>query len=223
MRRLAIILAASAALALPAAAHARVVELGATPEGFPASSCPQSCTAIGAVTGLQVSNGAKSRPMRVSSQGNIVAFTVRLGRPNAEQRTFFENLFGKPARVRLSILRPVKGKKGLKLKRQSRRFEVERFFGSSPTFALPRPLPVGRRDEVAITTDTWAPILSVGRPSKEAWRSSRTMSRCDNVQTPAAHQAIGERRRYSCLHNTARVNYTATYVPDPTPTRRASR
>lgn len=219
MKRLATTaVAAAALLALPAGADAAVTELGQTTEGLPAASCPAECTAIGKVTGFQVSNGsAKSHPMRVNREGHIVAFTVKLGTPDAEQRKFFERLFGSPAKVRLTILRPAKPR-GFKIKRVSEEFNVERFFGSSPTFALSKPLPIGVKYEVALTTTTWAPILSVKRTNKEGWRSSRKPDGCDDVQEPAAHEAIGSARNYSCLHTTARLLYTASFVPNPKPT-----
>jgi hypothetical protein len=218
MKRLATTAAAVGLLSLlPAAAHASVIELGQTSDGLPPPSCPADCTAIGKVTGFQVSNGTKSHPMRVNREGHIIAFTVRLGTPNGEQRQFFQRLFGTPAKIRLAILRPAKPR-GFKLKRVSEEFNVERYLGSTPTFVLSKPLPIGVKYEVAVTTTTWAPILAVKRTNKEGWRSSRNPSRCDDVQEPAAHEAIGSARNYSCLHTTARLDYTATFVPTPKPT-----
>jgi hypothetical protein len=217
MKRLAVPACLLVALCLPAAAHATVQELGQTPGGMPAASCPENCTAIGKVTGFQVSNGTKSHPFRIHRVGKIVAFTVKLGKPNTDQITFFQRLFGSPAHIRLAVLRPPKNKKikGYILKRQSAVFVLDHYFGSSPTFALPAPLLVGVKDEIAVTTDTWAPILSVSRPKAEAWRSSRAPNQCDNVQAPATHDQLKTRKSYSCLHSTARLLYTVTFIPDP--------
>ena len=217
MKRATAIAVAAAGLCLPASAAAAPTELGAG-AALPAASCPTDCTAVGKVTGFQVSDGVKSHPMRVNREGKIVAFTVKLGKPNAEQIKFFERLFGSPAKVRLAILRPAKPR-GFKLKRVSEEFNVSRFFGRTPTFALKTPLPIGVKYEVGLTTTTWAPILSVKRTNKEGWRSSRDPSKCDDVQEPSAQEAIGSRRSYSCLHSTARLLYTATFVPNPTPNK----
>ncbi len=215
MKRAIGLVAASAALLAPASAGAAPTELGQGTEKLPAASCPADCTAIGKVTGFQVSNGVKSHPMRVNREGNIVAFTIKLGSPNAEQIRFFERLFGSPAKVRLAILRPASPAKGFKLKRMSAEFNVGRYFGRTVSFALPKPLPIGAKYEVALTTSTWAPLLAVKRTDKEGWRSSRDPGKCDDVQEPSAQEAIGSRRSYSCLHSTARLLYTATYVPNP--------
>ena len=218
MKRATTIAALSVALFAPASAGAAPIELGVG-QPLPAASCPADCTAIGKVTGFQVSDGVKSHPMRVNREGHIVAFTVKLGKPNAEQIKFFERLFGSPAKVRVAILRPATPQKGFKLKRVSEEFNVSRFFGKSPTFALSKPLPIGVKYEVALTTSTWAPLLSVKRTPKEGWRSSRDPGKCDDVQEPSALEAIGNRRAFSCLHSTARLLYTATFVPNPTPNK----
>lgn len=222
LRRALPALAASiAALALPAAADARVIELGATADRPPVS-CPDNCQAIGRVTGYQVRAGDARNPFVVSRRGKIVAFTVTLGKPRADQVEFFDDLFGAPAQVQLSILRPGTRRRH-RLTGQSPAFEVSRYFGSSPTFALPRPLTVKRGYVVALTTKTWIPAFAVQQPETDAWRSSRDAERCDDVRQSAAQTVRGSLRTFGCVYRTARLLYTATFVPDPRPTSRPER
>src|SRR4051812_10404495 len=130
MRRLALPLCLLMALCFAPSAQASVQELGQTTEAMPAAACPTNCTAIGKVSGFQVSNGAKSHPMRIHRVGKIVAFTLKLGKPNADQVTFFQRLFGSPAHARIAVLRPPKNKKvkGYILKRQSKTFVLDHYF-----------------------------------------------------------------------------------------------
>lgn len=201
------------AFVFPVAAQARVVELGEVADP-PAPSCPESCQAIGRVTGFQIRVGEAANPYRVRERGKIVAFSIRLGKPRADQSAFFDNLFGGPPRARLTVLRSGT-KRRHRLVGQSELFDLEPYLGSTPTFALARPLTVRRDYVVALTVPTWAPAFGVGLAETEAWRSSRDATRCDDVNQVAAQQRRGSLRTYGCLYRTARLLYTATFVPDP--------
>jgi hypothetical protein len=217
MPRLVIIVTCACALLLPATAAARPTEIGVTdPE--PAASCPDNCQAIGQVTGYQVQQGDSRNPFRVNGYGKIVAFTVTLGNPRQDQIDFFTRLFGGPPQVRLTVLREG-ARRRARLTGQSKNFEVSRYFGSSPTFLVDPPLTVKPKYVVALTVPTWAPAFSVGLGATEAWRSSRNPDRCDDVRQNAAQDVRGSLRTYGCLYRTARLLYSATYVPDPKPTR----
>jgi hypothetical protein len=206
----------AALLAAGAPAHARVIELGQT-EARPAASCPDDCQAVGRVTGFQVTAGGTRNPFRVNRRGKVVAFTVTLGNPRSDQIEFFDNLFGGPSQVQISILRPGT-KRRHRLTGQSEVFDVSAYFGSRPTFALSRPLTVRKDYVVGLTTRTWIPSFAVKQPEGEAWRSSRDPDRCDDVRQPAAQTVRGGLRTYGCLYRTARLLYTATFIPDPRPT-----
>ena len=94
------------ALVLPSGASARIVELGATAE--PANpSCPADpCVAVVRVTGYQGrSAGGPKNPYYIRRDGYITAFTVTLAAPTAEQSTFFNDNYGSPAAVQLSVMR----------------------------------------------------------------------------------------------------------------------
>ena len=208
-----------AALALPQAASARVIELGSD---IPATavSCPANCQAIGRVTGYQGRGGAKRDPFVIPRNGRIVAFSIRLGQPDATQERFFEDLYGGPPQVRLSILRQGREKKKVhRLLAQTPAFRLDPYFGTTPTFVLDEPLRVRRKQIVAITVPTWAPAFAVGLQRDHWWRSSRAAKRCENVRQRAQQTKLASRKTFGCTYRTARLYYTATYVPDNRTTR----
>lgn len=212
------------AFAVAATALAGVSEVGVTLDDHPAS-CPDNCQAIGQVSGFQVQQGTKKNPYQLHTNGKIVAFTIKLGKPNAQQLQFFNKLFGGPPQVMLTVLQPVPNpKKDPKLKDKyvlagsSDLFDLTNYFGSEPTFALPRPLPTKPGYIIGLTVPTWAPAFAVNLGSDMQWRSSRDSKACDNVRQNAAQDVRGSTRTYGCVYKTARLLYTASYVPDPKPT-----
>lgn len=225
MRRLIPIAVAAGALALPAGASASVIELGANEPKVPVSCPANQCQAVGSVSGYQGSAGPVKNPFRIKRSGYIVAFSLNLGSPNASQTAFFTDSsegpqYGDPPQVRLSIWRKGKRRKtrlNHRLLSQSRIFNVKDYFGSSPTFVLPRPLRVRKNYLVGITVPTWIPALSAANLTKSNWwRSSRSKDRkCKNVSQGAAQQRVGSQRKFGCTYFTARLQYTASYVPDP--------
>ena len=213
-------LAVLGALALAPGAGAAVVEMGATTPR-PGASCPDNCQAIGRVTGYQAGQAGRRSPFRARRRGKIVAFSLQLGRPRADQIDYFDRLFGGPPQARLSVLRPGPRRRNV-LSGQSELFALRPYFGSTPTFALERPLTVKKDYLVAVTVPTWAPAFGVGLANEEAWRSSRDAERCDDVRQTAAQQRRGSLRTYGCLYRTARLLYTASFVPNPRPTEDAA-
>jgi len=224
-RTLLLISAVSAALALAPAASARVVELGAVPNSTVVPSCPADpCEAAVRVTALQGrSAGGRKNPYYIRRDGYIVAFTVQLSRPSDEQIAFFTDNFGSPAQVRLSVLRRGDKRKtrlNNRLIAQSDVYDVDRYFGSSPTFVLDRPMRVRKTNWIAITVPTWAPIFANNLTNSDWWRSSRAKGRCEPPRSldQFAMQEVGEVNVFGCTYHSARLLYTATYVPDPRPT-----
>jgi hypothetical protein len=212
------------ALGVAAVAPAHVSELGTTLDQQTAS-CPQDCQAVGQVSGFQIQVGTRKNPYRLRSYGKVVAFTVKLGKPNADQTTFFNKLFGGPPQVMLTVLKPVPRVKGkpatpnkYTLVSGSPLYDVSKYFGSEPTFALPRPLTIKPGYVVGITVPTWVPAFSVNLGNDMIWRSSRDPKSCDDVRQDAAQTTRGSSRTYGCVYKTARLLYTVTYIPDPKPT-----
>jgi len=220
MKRILAIATLTTALLAPQAASARIVELGgAIPKA--AVSCPENCQAVGRVTGYQGRGATVAKPFVIPRKGKVIAFTVRLGKPDANQVKFFNDLYGNDPQVQLSILR--RGKKrgetlDHRLMAQSPTFKVSQFFGSAPTFTLNKPLEVRAKYIVALTVPTWAPVFAVGLQRNHWWRSSRTKGRCDNVSQMAPLTKLESMKTFGCTYFTARLYYTATYVPDNKPT-----
>ena len=88
MKRFIPILAALAACLVPSTASAKIVELGGK---IPKAqvSCPANCQAVGRVTGYQGRGGEARDPFVIPRAGKIIAFTIRLGEPDANQRQYF--------------------------------------------------------------------------------------------------------------------------------------
>jgi hypothetical protein len=212
--------AAFAALLLAAPSGAAIREIGVTNgQPLPKASCPTNCQAVDQVTGYQVQIGKSKNPYLMKSKGKIVAFTIALGKPNAKQMTFFNNLFGTKPQARLSILKLGHRNRQATLTAQSGTFDLTNYLGSTPQFALDKPLRVGPRDVVALTVPTWAPAFAVKLGTDQAWRSSRSSSACNDVQQQASHQTLKTVRSYGCFYRTARLLYSATFIPDPKPTK----
>jgi hypothetical protein len=230
MKRFLLLLSAlSLALAMAPSASARIVELGAGSSAT-TPSCPGSttdpCEAVVRVTGLQGRTaGGRKNPYYIRRDGYIVAFTVQLSRPTDEQIAFFNDNFGSPSQVRLSVLRRGDTRKrrlNHRLVGQSDLFELDDYFGSSPTFVLDRPLRVRKTNWIAITVPTWAPMFGHNLTRSDWWRSSRAKDSCT---PPKSYDQFGMQRlrhinTFGCTYHGARLLYTATYIPDPRPTVR---
>jgi hypothetical protein len=208
-------------LALPATASARIIELGSVADAA-SPSCPADpCEAAVRVTALQGrAAGGPKNPYYIRRDGYIVAFTLNLAQPTAEQVDFFNDNFGSPAQVRLSVLRRGDTRKtrlNYRLVSQTELFDVDDYFGSKPTFVLPEPLRVQKTNWIAITVPTWAPIFANNLGRSDWWRSSRAKNSCDPPRS-LRQFALGEPRSvnvFGCTYSGARLLYTATYVPDP--------
>ena len=207
---------ASAIAAAIAAGH--YAELGTTLDQQTAA-CPDNCQAIGQVSGFQMQQEQRKLPYRLRSYGKVVAFTIKLGKPTADQQNFFNKLFGGPPQVMLTVLKPApKQPNKYILTGASPLYDLQNFFGSEPTFALPRPLTIKPGYIVGLTVPTWAPAFAVNLDDQMVWRSSRDPKACDDVRQDAAQTVRGSARTYGCVYKTARLLYTVTYVPDPKPT-----
>jgi hypothetical protein len=188
---------------------------------LPQAGCPLACQAIGHVTGYQVQIGTHKNPYVIHRDGYIVAFTIRLGKPDATQTQFFTNLFGGKPQARLTLMKKPKldkrGTTDLKVLNQSAPVDLTNYLGSTPTFTLSKPLRVSGGSTLAITVPTWAPAFAINLGDDEAWRSSRPKTDC-NGTSQAAVQKVGTTGYFDCFYKTARLLFTATFVPDPTPT-----
>ena len=210
---------AAAACALAGLAQASsVTELGyPTPFLQPDCPAPANCQAIAQVTGFQSQLGSFHDPFKVPKPGYIVAFTVRLAKPSADQVTYFKNTYGSTPSARIGIIKlKDRDKHAYKLYRQSQAFNLEAYFGSQPTIALKQPLRVNKGDIPALTVPTWLPAFAHNLPNDQAWRSSHASADCASPSPPAAaHQKVKTTVVYGCFYRTARLLYSVTFVPDP--------
>lgn len=233
LHRLGVVLAAvvfSATLAIAigtgtAGAAPQLAVLGAATPATPA--CPTSCQAVARTTGFQTSIGATKNPFVVPYTGTIVAWSIKLGAPSANDAQFFDEKFGAPE-ARLAVLKPVMkkikaGKPIYRLKKQTPLEKLSEFFGTTTTFALAQPLKVKRNQVLALTVPTWAPGLALNQGGDSVWVASRKRDRCGNNQKTAladtlagrAQDTLGSDRAFGCTYKTARILYSATIVKDP--------
>ncbi|MGE5617529.1 MAG: hypothetical protein ACM3UX_01180, partial [Candidatus Woesearchaeota archaeon] len=202
------------------------VELGATKSPVVAPVCPpgvssSKCTIIlTRVTALETIRDGTVYPTKVSQPGTITAFTVGLSQLSSSKSTqnsyihYLDGAYGGTARVALTVLAPGGGKKTQwrwKVVAQSPIYHVQPYLGSVVRIPLDRSLPVARGNVVALTTPTWAPILSINLDAKKyAYRQSRQWN-CNSP--PASNQAqltLGRIVGYGCDYPGTRLEYSAT-------------
>ena len=223
MKRFALLTTVLAAAGLPLApgASARMIELGSQADDAPLN-CPGTaevqCVAAVKMTGYQGrASGGPKNPFYIRRDGHLIAFTVRLAKPTAEEIKFFAYRYGSPSTARGSVLRRGTTRKTRldhRLINQSDTFELDRYFGSSPTFVFDRPVPVKKGNWIALTVPTWAPLLSTNLARTNWWRSSRSKEFCDDFGfRQFAMQDLRQVNKFGCTYHNARLLYTVTYVP----------
>ncbi len=133
----------------------------------------RDCSAEGKVTAYQVlQKGTRGRSSVVPyKKGKVVSWSISLSNPTRKQTEaagnaqtpFFNQLFGAPAKARISVLRQVDKKKSgpprFKMVRQSPLQTLNPYFGKTVHFALTKPLNVIKGQVVALTIPTWAPAF----------------------------------------------------------------
>ena len=208
-----------AAAVVPAAADARMVELGQT-STQPTPSCPDKpCLAVSRTTGFQKRIGSVRNPFVVPAEGRIVAWSITLGDPTEKQVKFFNTTLGGPPSAHLTILR--KKKKGfMKVVAESPVHELTAYLGETVQYPLVSSIPVKKGDRIAITVPTWVPALAVGLGEDSAWRASRAKDSCDDPSAQTAQDDLNDKVRYECLYKTARLAYTATFITVPKPPKK---
>jgi hypothetical protein len=149
----------------------------------------------------------------------LVAFSLTLGDPDAEQRKFFNRLWGKPAEARIAILNPEPSEgdrnnshQRYSLDSQSAVYDVRPWFGKKAWFVLKKRMHVSRGQVIALTLPTWAPVLATDLRKRERWRSSRKPGHCEELERDRARETIGQITKFQCRHNTARLLFTALVI-----------
>jgi hypothetical protein len=208
----------AATLVCAASASAKIVEVGRTDA---AAACPDSpCLAVSRTTGYQVKVADERNVFAAPDDGKIVAWTITLGNPTAEQTAFFDKSLGGAASARITVLR-LGNKLAARTITQSPVQLLQPFFGQTVQFPLSRALNVKKGDVVALTVPTWAPALTQLLTDHSSWRASRALDKCNDTGTQTAQMILNTQVQYRCLYK-ARLTYSATLitrpVPNPAPT-----
>jgi hypothetical protein len=215
------LLAALAALALPAAAPAKITELGQLPDGV-LGVCPLDCQAVSRTTGYQAKVGPDRALYQAPADGRIVAWSVALGNPGPKQTAFFAERLGGESQAAIVVL----GAEKKLVRRVAAKGPLQRltdYFGTVAQFPLAQTLPIKKGQYVGLSVPSWAPALQLSLGSDTSWRASRPKDACNDTSTQFA--LVGERRAvpFGCLYKTARLTYSATFIPTPTPAKSPSR
>jgi hypothetical protein len=220
--------------ALPAAAGATTTELGISTTPLVAPACPagvppSQCTIIlTRATALETIRDNVAYPSTVKHAGRIVAFTVGLSALSTNATTaqkdinFLNKTYGGSSEVQLTVLKPVGGKTRWtwQVVESSPLVPVLPYLGQVVQFPLTTSLPVVRGETIALTTPTWAPVLSIDLSTAHfAYRQSRSTS-CNNPPASnAAQVTVGTSAKYSCDYPGTRVEYSATEITNPVPNK----
>jgi hypothetical protein len=209
-------LAVAVVLVAPAAAPARIIEVGEVATK-PAPSCPTSpCEVVSRTTAYQTRIGATRNMFVVPADGRIVAWTITLGTPGKKQQKFFEESLGGAAQAGITILKSGDRYFGRVLA-QGTLQTLTPYFGQTVQFPLTTSLPVKKGSIVALSVPTWAPALALGLGRDHVWRASRDVDACDDTQTQSAQIDVQDLTRYKCFYRTARLAYSATLITTPVP------
>jgi len=212
-RSLIALLATAAALAAPAVARAEPIEIGAVQPPSPASCPARPCLAVSRTTGYQAKVGVVRGPSVIPRAGRIVAWTIGLGNPGAQQTQFFNDRLGGESEAQITILNP-RRKLRSRVVAQGEPVKLQPYFGSVVQFALEKSIRVHKGWLVGLTVSTWAPALAVGLGPDTSWRASRARGKCEDTSAQTAQLGAKQLAQYFCLYRTARLTYTATLIPD---------
>jgi hypothetical protein len=171
---------------------------------------------VSRTTGYQAKVGTTRGVMTIPKTGRIVAWTIGLGNPGAQQTQFFNQRLGGESEAQITILNP-RSKLRSRVVAQGAPVKLAPYFGSTPQFALPTSLRVRKGWVIALTVPTWAPALAVGLGNDSSWRASRAKGKCNDTSAQTAQQTLGNNVQYRCLYRTARLTYSATLITTPKP------
>jgi hypothetical protein len=215
---------------VPASASAQIVELGVPKTALVAPACPKGVTSANCtiiltqVTALETTTDAAANPTAITQPGYIVAFTVGLSSLSSNRTTrktdlhYLDGAYGGTTRVAVTVLQPSGASKLHKwtVAAEGPVVHVQPYLGEVVQFPLATALPVKAGDVVALTTPTWAPVLSIDLSTAQfGYRQSRSSGCATPPAVTQAQLAIGASATYSCSYPGTRVEYSATEVTTP--------
>ena len=207
-------LAATATLAIPAAAPARIAELGQLADGV-RGACPDNCQAVSRTTGYQAKVGPDRNLYQAPADGRIVAWTIALGKPGPKQTAFFTERLGGESQATIVVLEPRK-KLVRRVAAKAPLQKLTDYFGQVVQFPLERSLRIRKGQYVGLSVPSWAPALQIGLGSDTSWRASRARDTCADTATQSALVGARTAVPFACLFKTARLTYSATLITSPT-------
>lgn len=177
-------------------------------------SCPSNCQAVSRTTGYQAKVGPDRNVYKAPADGRLVAWTIALGKPGPKQTEFFTERLGGASQAALVVLDP--GKKLMnRVVAKSPIQTLTPYFGTQVQFPLDQTLKIKKGQFAAITVPTWAPALQIGLGSDTSWRSSRGADGCSDTSTQSALLGRRTSASFRCLYRTARLTFSATFIPSP--------
>jgi hypothetical protein len=219
-------ISASAALAATEGQLGGTIELGATRTPIVAPVCPPGVSIskcfiiLNRVTALETLRDGVAYPTKVKQPGLLTAFTVGLSQLSSNkttQNTIIHDLdstYGGTSRVAITVLAPGGGKNTQwrwKVVAQSPVYHVEPYLGSVVRIPLSTPVQVAPGQVIALTTPTWAPVLTIDISGKQfAYRQSRRNNCYSPPATTQAQLTLGAIGSYSCNYPGTRLEYSAT-------------
>jgi hypothetical protein len=219
--------------AVPASADATITELGATTSPLVAPACPKGvapaqCTIIlTRATALETIRDNIAYPSTVKQTGRLVAFSVGLSALSSDSTTassdtkFLDKTYGGDAQVAITVLKLIgpSSQRRWQVVAEGPLVDVQPYLGQVAQFPLLASLPVAKGETIALTTPTWAPVLSIDLSTRYyAYRQSRSRSCNSPPATSQAQLTVGASTRYVCDYPGTRVEYSATEVTNPVPT-----
>jgi hypothetical protein len=212
-------------------AVAQILELGnQTKTPLVAPTCPPgvkpaACTIIlTRDTALATIRDGVSYPTEVHHAGRIVSFSVGLSNLSSSSATrkkdinYLNHTYGGDAQVVLTVLKRI-GTKGQKWQvvANSGVWHVVQYLGSVAQIPLLNSIEVRPGETIALSTPTWAPVLSIDQTAGTfAYRQARgSHPTCNNPSTSEQAQRLGETSNYNCKYPGTRIEYAATEVTYP--------
>lgn len=228
-----------AAASLPAAASAAEVKIGVTTSPLVSPTCPanaqgNSCTILlTQATAYETLRDGIANPDTVRQSGVISSFTLGLAGTNLITPTVYSfktSQYGGPPEAQLTALVPVGTATDprFRVAAQTAVVKLRSELGKVAEFPLLTPLPVVRGEIIALTSPTWAPVLSIEQSStKFAYAQSRIkgwstaagkrVSSCNTIPaTNLAQIVVGQLSGYSCVYPGTRIEYSALEITTPT-------
>lgn len=236
MRRFPLAVAAAsvlAATALPATASATEVQLGQTATALAAPTCPTGTTAADCtilmteMTGVETLSDGSAYPTKVKSDGVLTSLTVGVSSAAKSYVSSLNKSYNGAPEAELTVLRSVgaPGRFRWEVAAESSPEPLTSYQGEVVQFPLGQAIPVVPGEVVALTTPTWAPVLSIDvsktdfayrQPVIASSKTAGAASSCSQT-TLATPLSIGSQATFGCAYSGTRIEYEASEITTPTP------